>query len=155
MHNNKKILKRPVNKIRLGVNELNTTDQDIIPSDFNVLDKNYHPDFQNSSHYNDIGLIRLDRSVEFSDYIRPACLPDGIDTELPKNVIVLGYGLTSKEGQLSDILLKVVLDTLTQEECRKAYRQSDLKLKYDIIESQICAGSRLEEKNTCEVRLAE
>lgn len=139
----------------MGVIELDTQDQNVTATDFGVSERIYHPEFRNGSHYNDIGLIRLDRSVEFNHYIRPACLPDGLNTELAKIVIAIGYGLTSKEGQPSDILLKVGLDILSQDECRKAYHQTDLTLKYGLIESQICAGSRVEDKNTCEVRLAE
>lgn len=140
----------------MGVNDLDGTDKDSQQTDFKVIEQIIHPEYRDGSHYNDIGLIRLDRPVQFNHYIRPACLPkDGIDSELPNNVIAIGYGLTSKGGlQGSNKLLKVILETFNHKDCQDAYRQlTDSTLENGITESQICAGSRDEDKNTCEVRI--
>ena len=38
----------------------------------------YNPDF----HFYDVGLILLEQQVEYSDYIRPICLPSNSTTNL-------------------------------------------------------------------------
>lgn len=34
-----------------------------------------HPDYVDNGFVNDIAVIRLERAVSFSDYVRPVCLP--------------------------------------------------------------------------------
>lgn len=102
----------------------------------------------------------MNKSVQFSHYIRPACLPEvGVDSKLTENAIAIGYGLTGspfKQDSVSTKLLKVVLEIFSKKECFDSFRLNmDSSLKNGIVESQICAGWRAvhgEQRNTCEVR---
>lgn len=62
--------------------------------------------------------------------------------------IATGWELTKDRGRQSDQLLKVQLNIITNERCSHYYQRFGA-LKDGIINSQVCAGSDTEEKDTC------
>lgn len=44
--------------------------------DRDVSDIIVHPDYNATSYFNDIALIKLSRNVEITNYVRPCCLWD-------------------------------------------------------------------------------
>lgn len=60
--------------VRLGELNYETDADDARPEDFNITQIFVHPNYTRSTIYNNIALLRLDRDVKFSDYIRPICL---------------------------------------------------------------------------------
>lgn len=73
---------------------------DCLPAPFNieVSEKIAHPEYnsRSSNTHNDIALLRLARKVEFTDYLKPICLPLDPDTWTTdfrdKSFIVAGWG---------------------------------------------------------------
>ena len=68
-----------------------------------------HPRFSYETNSHDIALIGLPRSVQFSNYIQPACLPKpthGMPQE-GDQCLVIGWGKTQEGGQLAKTLQKV------------------------------------------------
>ena len=58
-----------------------------------------HPDYVNNVFLNDIAVIRLERAVRFSDYIRPVCLPKA--AVLTGTVcVVTGWGQLYEVGRV-------------------------------------------------------
>lgn len=114
----------------------------------------HHPGYVKPKKYNDIGLIRMARSVKFNEYIRPACLPEMFSTGTQR-AIATGWGKTdASESRGSDILMKVGLDLYSDDECRQQYADHSLlePLSDGIVaETQFCAGSREEKKDVCQV----
>lgn len=60
--------------VRLGEHHLLNSDGKGI-QEYSVTSLKPHPQFQRHGFYNDIGLVRLARPVQFTDYIQPVCLP--------------------------------------------------------------------------------
>ncbi|XP_055850364.1 uncharacterized protein LOC129914937 [Episyrphus balteatus] len=88
--------------------------------------------------HNDIGLVRLDRNVIYSDQIRPICLPFTLPNEqLPSGTLltVAGWGRTLNTRK-SAIKQKVQVPLTDQGECRQKF----LKRNIQIIDAQVCAG---------------
>lgn len=56
-----------------------------------------HPEYTSATVYNDIALIELDRKVQFSDDIQPACLYTASDIPQYK-LEISGWGSTSSSG---------------------------------------------------------
>lgn len=109
-----------------------------------------HEDYAPYSHaqYNDIALIRLSRSVQFNDYIRPVCLP--VATHL-KNinydnqpVVVAGFGRT-KDQRSSDVKLKLEMSGFNWDQCNSIYQQIT---HVPLGSSQLCAGGE-NNKDSC------
>ncbi|EDW98165.1 spaetzle-processing enzyme [Drosophila yakuba] len=90
---------------------------------------------------NDIALVRLKRSVSYTDYVRPICLPT--DSLVQNNFVdygmdVAGWGLT-ENMQPSAIKLKITVNVWNLTSCQDKY--STFKVKLD--ETQMCAGGQM------------
>ncbi|XP_055636299.1 serine protease snake-like [Toxorhynchites rutilus septentrionalis] len=135
--------------VRLGELALDSTNDEAFPEDYNIAELIPHPEYRQISQYNDIALLKLDRKVIFSPYIRPICLPL-TGTLTNKRAIATGWGTIGYSEATSPILLKVVLDMFGYDECAQQF-EVNRKLKDGLQEkSQICAGSRNSSKDTCQ-----
>jgi hypothetical protein len=68
-----------------------------------------HPRFSFETNSHDIALIGLPRSVQFNEYIQPACLPKEIVGRPSEGdeCTVIGWGKKSEGGQLATTLQQV------------------------------------------------
>lgn len=136
--------------IKLGALYLNGA-KDTSSLIFEVADTYYHPEYFPPSHYHDIALIKLKKSVNFTETIHPACLFN--KEKLPEgHVIATGWGATGFAEEQSSILMKVDLNLFTQASCQASYSTiSKRRLPNGIIENyQLCAGDETG-KDTCKV----
>ncbi|KAL7024687.1 hypothetical protein ACKWTF_013168 [Chironomus riparius] len=101
-----------------------------------------HPEyyFEGVAQYHDIAILKLGRKVEFSNWIKPICLP--VDARIRSmdftshSLEVVGFGLT-ETGFTSPVKKKVELDGRTQAECQAQYNKAGVR----IFEKHFCAGS--------------
>lgn len=113
-----------------------------------------HPGYKDPSKYNDIALFKLENAITFNQYIRPACLPEYYKPKTA-NAIVTGWGATEYKGEGSQSLLKVVLEVYNHDECDRTYLNDRNDAFADGIrdDTQWCAGSHTQKKDTCQVCL--
>lgn len=78
-------------------------------------------------------MIKLSEFVEFTDFIKPICLPTLSDEH--GSVIVAGFGKTENQSH-SKILLKAEIDIVERNECAKKYLPQGRVIR----ETQICAA---------------
>lgn len=124
--------------------------------EFGVLHAIPHPEYGRHGNnemrttkkynYNDIALIRLNGIVDINPYIRPICLP--LNDDIPPKVFATGWGTIDQYNTRSNDLMKVTLESFTQDECKTSFPPS-YRLPYSIVETQMCYGSRTESKDTC------
>lgn len=97
-----------------------------------IVHESYVPDSRHQRH--DIALLRMSRTVVYTDYIRPICLPMDINLRsldfTGDSLEVVGFGKTENEYS-SNIKLKVALDAVAQNSCVSKYSQ------IGIIEGQV------------------
>ncbi|XP_016335021.1 transmembrane protease serine 5-like [Sinocyclocheilus anshuiensis] len=93
-----------------------------------------HPGYVGPPFDNDIALVQLSSSVNFSDYIRPVCLAaagsvfgGGMESW------VTGWGRQQQEG--SDMLQEVTMTVVNNSDCNKSYGGN-------ITSNMICAGQQ-------------
>lgn len=110
-----------------------------------------HPDYKRNSVYNDVALLKLQKSVKFTDYRRPACLQ--ANKHFPgTHALASGWGATETNSQGSKKLLKVKLPLMDHSECSKTYVANPLSLPRGIDDnSMLCAGGLNLKKDTCQV----
>lgn len=135
------------NVIRLGEQNLKRHDDGAETQDFRIEQIIRHPDYRASSKYNDIALFKLDRNVAITEFVKPACLWQTFDVNYT-SAIATGFGFTMDRGQPSDDLLKVSLHLIGNERCN-GFFQKFQAIKDGIIDTQLCAGDDVEEKDTC------
>lgn len=97
-----------------------------------IFHENY--DSSSSGQAHDIALIKLEKTIRFSDYVLPICvLGNSFDGD-SGSATVIGFGKTEHSKQ-SDRLLKTELDFMSQRECFAKYRAQ----KKIITDFQVCA----------------
>lgn len=137
--------------MRLGILDINIKEdeKDDCPEEYLVSEIIPHPNFNVSSRYNDIALLRLSSNVVFNPYIIPACLP--LDSEIPEKLTAMGWGSTGYSAPAADKLTKIDITFYSHKECSEAYKQGETgRLSVGIIEeTQMCAGSRFDGQDTC------
>jgi len=95
-----------------------------------------NPHFVKKTFNNDIALIKMKGEVEFSDFIRPVCLPHYDRSYNGHDTIVVGWGKLSEGGLPANVLQEVSVPIIPQKTCRHDthYRASE------ITENMFCAG---------------
>ncbi|KAG4080009.1 hypothetical protein HA402_006321 [Bradysia odoriphaga] len=117
--------------------------------DFNVSETFLYPDYAVRSFTNDIALLKIDRTVDFSEHIQPACLPH-LNTEISNKVVATGWGKTvSAMHKRPSSLQKVPLNLVSFDVCKESYPPSLNFQKGPINQTQLCAGSNRGERDTC------
>lgn len=94
-----------------------------------------HERYSRFSYGYDVALIKLDRPVEYSKYIVPACIPEEAENYGGETVLATGWGRVSGSGPVSNKLLEVPLPVLTDTACKAQWPQANPTI-------EICAGVR-------------
>ncbi|XP_028613480.1 coagulation factor XI isoform X2 [Grammomys surdaster] len=92
----------------------------------------------------DIALLKLESSMNYTDFQRPICLPSKGD----RNVVhtecwVTGWGYTGSRDKVQNTLQKAKVPLVWNEECQMRYR------RHKITNKMICAGYKEGGKDTC------
>lgn len=90
---------RPV-KVRLGEVDFDTPDESET-QDRNIAELTPHPDYIADQKYNDLALLKLDKPVKFTAFVRPACLHTS--KKIAPIAIATGFGKTSF-GKYSSVI---------------------------------------------------
>lgn len=92
-------------------------------------------DYRSFNKLNDIALLKLEKSISFTDFTRPICVQSSsfFNSDFG-TATVIGFGRT-EDARGSDRLRKTDLNFMSHRECSDLYRQQ----KRTITESQICA----------------
>uniref|UniRef100_W8BBZ8 CLIP domain-containing serine protease n=1 Tax=Ceratitis capitata TaxID=7213 RepID=W8BBZ8_CERCA len=102
-----------------------------------------HPGYEpnSKSQANDLALLRLGRNVQYTDFIRPICLPSSSNlrsAEFDGIVMdVAGWGRTETEAA-SALKLKAEVEGVPLEKCYEKYATQNIFLQ----STQMCAGGK-------------
>merc|ERR1719347_2230925 len=107
-----------------------------------------HPSYSSSDLSNDICLLKLKESLEFTHFIQPINLPEiEQQTEAGTLATITGWGTLTKGGfSLPNVLHKVEIPVVSDDDCDSAYDSAG----YGTIESMICAGLPEGGKDSCQ-----
>lgn len=119
--------------------------------DFTIIEIKKHPK-HSFKQYDDIGLLKLNKKMQFTPYVRPACLYPDYKVNV-SSAIATGWGDVGFFGDKSADLLKVTLRFASFEECNKTFEINHQLDKGIIDETQVCAGAGPNDglKDTCAV----
>jgi transmembrane serine protease 3 len=109
----------------------------------------HHEDYNPDSTINDIAVIVLDKPINFTSTVQPACLP-AYGEEVPENTeaTVAGWGLTREGGyDTASILMQVGVPVMSSAACQTAYKKANIKIdRY----AMLCAGFSQGGKDACQ-----
>ncbi|KAF2881994.1 hypothetical protein ILUMI_24175 [Ignelater luminosus] len=118
------------------------------PIDVDVEEITSYETFTLKKVYGDVALIRLNQVVNYTDFIKPVCLPISSELQnksfLGETVTVAGWGKTQTTIRMNEKKLKVELPVMSNPDCSSSYRQRNVQ----IAGSHICAGGE-KGKSTC------
>lgn len=129
--------------VRVGdFNYGSNTEDGANPSDIRIKEIIIHPNFTLSDQYDNIGLIRLAKPVEFNSYVRPACLPQ--TNEIRGNEAFLTgwpfkfYNPPRPLRSKNDMeLKKYIMKVIPEMECTENYAKHSNEV--EIMDTQLCA----------------
>jgi len=75
--------------VRLGEYDFNIKNETKFV-DHRVTDIRMHPDYDETTHVNDIAIMKLKKPAKYSSIIRPICLPEKNMEVYNKNAVVAG-----------------------------------------------------------------
>ena len=107
-----------------------------------------YPDFQGRIAENDLGLIKLNSSLEFSNLIFPICLPQEGVNITGQTTLSTGWGTSSHSGRQKGVLQQIVQEVLSSQECEEIYT----KIGHDLSlpdEGFICTLDRVGDGKSC------
>ena len=107
-----------------------------------------HENFDPESFDRDIALIRLKQPLpQFTDYIRPICLPPGW---LARSLFtpgnegrVTGWGQITETGPFTRHISELYLPIIKQKKCKES-------TIYEVTKNMFCAGFARQEKDACQ-----
>ncbi|XP_046972203.1 venom serine protease Bi-VSP-like [Vanessa cardui] len=137
--------------VRLGELDLAREDEGATPIDVLIKYKIKHEGYNAKSFTNDIGLLILQNDVQFTDLIRPICIPLSSDLRAKSfenyNPIIAGWGDTEFRGPSATHLQVLQLPVVSNDFCKKAY----VDYKAQVIDERVlCAGYKKGGKDACQ-----
>ncbi|XP_066599529.1 chymotrypsin-2-like [Prorops nasuta] len=80
-----------------------------------------HPDYHSDGQVHDIGIIKLDKDMNFTDKVKPIEPLSEEPTEEIYNVTLTGWGYVSAIGPVSNHLKEIHLITTTEKTCKDVF----------------------------------
>lgn len=77
-----------------------------------------HPKYSDRYYSNDLAIINLKNPVEFTQFVQPAKFSSYCEIDESTDVIAVGTGFESSDGQISRYLHWAPLHTITMDECK-------------------------------------
>lgn len=139
----------PPTYVRVGDLDYGKATDDAAPQTIAVARSVPHDGYRRGFVYNDIALLELVRNIVVSVYARPACLNTDPDIIATEPMIATGWGHTELLGNNNPELMEVDLELFSASECAAIYKPAKTLPNGINADSQMCAGSRLEIKDTC------
>uniref|UniRef100_A0A3Q0QQN4 Peptidase S1 domain-containing protein n=1 Tax=Amphilophus citrinellus TaxID=61819 RepID=A0A3Q0QQN4_AMPCI len=96
-----------------------------------------HPEYNSSTHENDICLLKLSAPVTFTEYIQPICLASEKSTfHNGTSSWITGFGYESKDNSFPQVLQEVNVLIVGRNECQCYYKGDKV-----ITKNMMCAGT--------------
>lgn len=130
--------------VTLGLHDRNAPEKWVVTR--TVSRKIEHPSYNSRLFTNDIALLKLSSTVDYTDQIVPVCIPAATDNHNGlSSSYATGWGTTSSAGTISRYLLEVQMPVLTETECRNKYGTNSVQVSVSI-----CAGKAGAGLDTCQ-----
>ncbi|KAH8407986.1 hypothetical protein KR222_006978, partial [Zaprionus bogoriensis] len=129
--------------LNLMIDEVNVKSQNI-----GIRSISRFPDYTDELYYNDIALLRLERHVVLTEFVRPIRL--WAHEEIPTSIaFAMGYGATSFSKSMTNRLTHLNLTIVPNDECNRDLPSFE-ETPNGILDSQICGQDFILSRDTCQ-----
>ncbi|KAG0437486.1 hypothetical protein HPB47_017424 [Ixodes persulcatus] len=136
-------------KVRLGEWDTQSMKEFYPHEDYDVGNIFIHPNFKNSSLWNDVAVLELTRHVHYAPHVSPICLPKPEDVYEGSHCVVTGWGKDAyRTGKFANIMKEVTVPVIDNPTCQNLLRQTRLGRYFRLHEGFICAGTE-DGKDSC------
>ncbi|XP_051861747.1 venom serine protease Bi-VSP-like isoform X5 [Drosophila albomicans] len=140
--------------VRLGEHDL-STDTDTTHMDINIVKNVSHSNYNKTDGRSDIAMLYLERNVEFTNIMKPICLPNSpslrAKSYVDTNPIVIGWGNTQEFGRSAKILRQLMIPVLENSVCQNSYKALNLSFSLNQFDKAIlCAGTLAGGEDSCQ-----
>lgn len=132
--------------VRLGDFNYGSDREHYKPMNVKVAQVILHPDYNKKLFYNNLALVQLSQSLDFTEHIRPACLPQVSDV-VDESVSMTGwpfklYNVPRSMRHKQDMTLrKYDMNTIDETECKQIFTAHTVDgMPNGITDTQICAS---------------
>ncbi|XP_069361912.1 proclotting enzyme-like isoform X7 [Maniola hyperantus] len=137
--------------VRVGELDLAREDEGATPMDVLIKNKIKHEEYNPKAFTNDIALLVLQNDVQFTDLIKPICIP--MESNLRSmnfedyNPFIAGWGDLEFRGPKATRLQVLQLPVVSNDFCKQAYNA----YKAQVIDDRVlCAGFKKGGKDSCQ-----
>lgn len=135
--------------VRLGEWDTKSNKEFYPHEDYEVSNIIIHPQFRNTSLWNDLAILELATPVQFRPHISPICLPRAGESYEGHECVVTGWGKNSyRTGGYSNIMKEVKVPVIENVNCQEKLRRTRLGPYFKLHEGFLCAGS-IEGEDSC------
>ncbi|KAL5292898.1 CLIPC6.2 family protein [Megaselia abdita] len=135
--------------IRLGKTSLSDDEDGVNSVDVSIEKITLHPLYRGHQKSFDIALIKLAKTVEITNFVRPACLHTSNNITRNDKLIATGWGATNVSTRSkSDVLLKVNLTLADIDSCNRTYIEYNDRHLRALNDGHICTSPG--KSDTCE-----
>lgn len=118
---------------------------------YTIVQRIPHPSYNPRIAEDDIVLFKLNEAAKLNRFVIPICLPL-TGTLTTSKAIASGWGRTGFAEDVSEVLMKVIIEYFNQERCNNIYEDDDkLAGKGINWNKMVCAGSTNKTGDTCNV----
>ena len=105
-----------------------------------------HPKYDADWHSHDLAILKLINPIDFAsiNHVRPICLPEGNDSYAEQSAIVVGWGRTSVDAGVSNVLLEADVTVLSNQQCKASGHSA-----HYIFDDMICATGDESRQGAC------
>lgn len=146
------VYRKEATHARLGDFNYGSDREHYKPMNVKVAKVFLHPNYSEKSLYNNIALVQLDQSVDFTEHIRPACLPMVSDVAVFESVSMTGwpfklYNVPRSLRHKQDMTLrKYNMNPINETECKQIFTLHSIKgMQNGITDTQVCASIIMED----------
>ena len=134
-------------KVRLGAHNLKNSANEAGVQDIDVKLVVKHKDFTMETLHSDIAILVLKSPVQYTNTVKPVCLPNDKKLYNGKKGTVAGWGLLSERGSRPTVLQELTMEIWDNARCSSTYGST---APAGITETMLCAGQK--GKDSCSVR---
>ncbi|KDR18888.1 venom protease-like isoform X2 [Zootermopsis nevadensis] len=136
---------------RLGELDLERDDDGATPIDILIEDHKVHNNYDPRTFVNDVAILRLQNDVNYTNLIRPICLPLAPEIRsldfVRKFPYIAGWGSVQFNGPSSSQLLQLQIPVVSQAQCKDAFKKFSTA---HIDDHVLCAGYAQGGKDACQ-----